>query len=213
MNCRRAKDKIRQKMDGVLDPDDRVLLERHLERCPKCRREMASLTQTIEWLEDLRPVGPPEGFDDRVLRRVRLERGKVGERLGWKDLVGVAFGRWARPAAAAAALIVLAVFAGPATVRVSSSFVTTWLAEPLARATVRLVELASDPKEIEAISDQAKAVSSPIGLVGKSVYSGLLDLVVPIALWCTIGVACLGLVWWVSRYSMQRRTRDASLVV
>ncbi len=213
MNCRQAKDKIRRKMEGVLDPEDRALLEGHLEGCVKCRREMASLTQTIDWLEDLRPVRPPRGFDDLVLRRVRQEREQARDRLGWRDLAGVAFRRWMRPAAAAAALVVAAVFAGPATVRVSSDFVTTRLAEPLARATVSLVELASNPKEIEAISDQAKAVSSPISLVGKSVYGGLLDLIVPVALWCTIGIACLGLIWWVSRYGIQRRTRDASLVV
>jgi anti-sigma factor RsiW len=199
-------------MDGDLDLEDRALLESHLEGCPKCRKEMASLTQTIDWLEGLRPVQPPSGFDDLVLRRVRLEREEARRRLTGRDLVGAAFRRWMRPAAAAAALLAIAVFAGPALVSISSSFVTTHLADPLARVTVRLVEVASDPKEIEAISDQAKAVSSPIGLVGRSVYSGLLDLVVPIALWCAIGIACLGLVWWISRYGIQRRTRDASFV-
>jgi hypothetical protein len=212
MNCRQAKDRIRQKLDGTLDPEEQTLLEEHLAGCPKCRRELASLALAVQWLEDLGPVQAPARFDEEVLRRVREARRRAEERLGWKDLLWVSVRRWLRPAVATAVLVVGAVLGGPALVRVSSEHVTPLLAEPLAKGTVRLVELASDPKQIEEISDQAKAASSPIGLVGKSVYSGLLDLVLPVALWCTIGIAGIALVWWVSRYSLQRRTRNASLV-
>ena len=211
MNCRKAKDWIREKLDGTLDLGEQGLLEEHLERCPKCRQELATLSAAVEWLEDLAPAPAPTDFDERVLRRVREERRRAEERVRWRDLPWFAFHRWLRPAAVTLVLLIMAAFTGPALVRASSSFVSNQLAEPLARGTVRLVELANDPKEIEAISDQAKEVSSPISLVGRSIYGGLLDLVVPIALWCTIGIACIGLIWWVSRYSVQRRTRNASL--
>lgn len=212
MNCRQAKDKIRQKLDGTLGPEDQARLEEHLERCPKCRRELATLAATVEWLGDLEPVRAPVGFDDQVLRRVRQERQRAPERVGWAEALGFGFQRYLRPAAAGLVLLVVVALVGPALVQVASSYLTPRLAEPLARGTVRLVELAGDPDEIEALSDRARTISSPIGLVGRSVYRGLLDLIVPIAMWCTMGVAGIGLVWWVSRYSIQRRTRDARLV-
>ncbi|MCK4546213.1 MAG: zf-HC2 domain-containing protein [Candidatus Eisenbacteria sp.] len=211
MSCRKAKDWIREKLDGTLDPQGEARLEQHLDECPKCRQELATLTATVEWLEDLEPVCAPEGFDEQVLRRVREERRRAEERTCWKDLWWIAAQRWVRPAAATAGLLGAAALMGPELVRASSSFVSNRLAEPLARGTVRLVELANDPKGIETISDQAKSVSSPISLVGRSLYGGLLDMVVPVALWCAIGIAGIGFVWWVSRYSLQRRTRDASL--
>jgi len=212
MNCRQARQRIRERLDGTLEREDRARLDEHLEKCPRCRRDLATLSTAVGWLEDLEPARVPLDFGDDVMRRVREHRARAERKLSWGEMLRLNFGRYSRPAMAGLVLVVIAAVLGPALVQVSSDFVTPRLAEPLAKGTVRLVEMASDPEEIEAISDRAKEVTTPISLVGRSVYRSLLGLVVPIALWCSIGVAGVGFVWWVSRYSMQRRTGDAHLV-
>lgn len=57
-------------LDGMLEPDDKHQLDRHLEACPSCRLEWKAMQQVSVLLEGEPMVGPPLGFAVRVERRL-----------------------------------------------------------------------------------------------------------------------------------------------
>jgi hypothetical protein len=66
---------------GVLDPGEEMAVQRHLDGCPTCRREVGELREMEATLGELPPEafieGPPDGADlllQRTLREMRAER-------------------------------------------------------------------------------------------------------------------------------------------
>jgi anti-sigma-K factor RskA len=82
---------------GELADEEEHELERHLEGCPECQRELDRLRQTDNLLRQLATNEPPAELKDRVLAQVG---GGIPARL---------IGRWWFWASAAAALLVVAV--------------------------------------------------------------------------------------------------------
>ncbi|MCE0766902.1 hypothetical protein LWC35_28935 [Pseudonocardia kujensis] len=97
--CTRCREQAPELALGLLGGHERAEALAHLERCPPCRDEVARLAALHDRLRALvPPVGPPAGFEERVLRRI----GPVRPR---RRLPG-----WSR--VAAAAVLVGAAFAG-----------------------------------------------------------------------------------------------------
>jgi hypothetical protein len=84
----------------ALDPDDARALERHLDDCPRCRREHAELAGVPALLEmldtpDAVPEAPPPELEDAVLDRFardrrRLKPMRLRRHRGWGLRLGVA---------------------------------------------------------------------------------------------------------------------------
>lgn len=71
MNCLDVRDVLAEFSVGVLEPDGRADVERHLEWCAGCRKEAAELGQGAAVLAvSLEPAALPRGLDDRVVQRV-----------------------------------------------------------------------------------------------------------------------------------------------
>lgn len=122
-------DELLRYLDGELDAADRGRVERHLEGCPDCRREVASLRRTSERLsEDLERAGLPEAL--REFEPTRSPPGS-GTRRGI--------------VAAAATVLLLVAAAGLAAV--PGSPLRAWLSESLAEVSAWLVD---DPEPAEA---------------------------------------------------------------
>jgi hypothetical protein len=84
---------------GLLDPDERNAVERHLEQCAQCRAEWEDLRDMPRTLDELPDEalleGPPE--DDmvlhRALREIRAERAAEHRRRVWtRGIAAVAVG-------------------------------------------------------------------------------------------------------------------------
>ncbi len=62
-------------LDGELDGEDRRRVEEHAHLCPKCRRLVATLLQTLEGLRALHeaPAGATSSISDSVIDRLRRE--------------------------------------------------------------------------------------------------------------------------------------------
>lgn len=74
---------------GELSADEERGLERHLEECPECQRELARIQQTHDRLRELATGEPPPELKARVLAAVANEpRGRHGVR--WRLWVPVA---------------------------------------------------------------------------------------------------------------------------
>ena len=56
---------------GLVTGQERAQVLAHLQACPRCRDEVARLAEVHDRLRDLvPPVGPPPGFEQRVLDRL-----------------------------------------------------------------------------------------------------------------------------------------------
>lgn len=80
MNCPKVRDHLSAWLDGELAPEVRSLLDRHLEACAGCRRELAQLEALEQALASLTAPAPP-GLPEMVLARLQRPR-----RRGWQSL-------------------------------------------------------------------------------------------------------------------------------
>ncbi len=60
-------------VDGDLSPEQRRLVEEHLERCAACREDLHLLRETLDALHDLPDLRAPAGFTEAVLARLGEE--------------------------------------------------------------------------------------------------------------------------------------------
>lgn len=63
-------------LDGAVTPEEKVLLEEHLEVCHECRAELRELAETVSRLRSLGEVEPPPWLTVKVMARVREEAGR-----------------------------------------------------------------------------------------------------------------------------------------
>jgi anti-sigma-K factor RskA len=105
--CARLRESLGGYVLDALEPDERAALERHLESCPRCRREHAELAGVPALLDLLdspaaAPESPPPALEEAVLDRFARERRRPRRRRP------AARTRWRLGLAAAAAAVAAA---------------------------------------------------------------------------------------------------------
>jgi len=68
-------------LDGEVTPEEKVLIERHLQGCERCRNDLYELRRTVYHLRDLGEVEPPPWLTRRIMTRVGEEAERRGGRL------------------------------------------------------------------------------------------------------------------------------------
>jgi anti-sigma factor RsiW len=97
-------DAIQDALDGRLDPKAKTELEKHLESCPSCRRELEALAWTKAQAASAKGVDGPFVLEDRMRRALDEEdRARAREAATSRSLRR--FGPWLATAAAIAAAI------------------------------------------------------------------------------------------------------------
>jgi len=77
--CLEVRELLTELAVGVLSPEDRERVERHLQWCAGCRKEAADLGQAAATFGfALEPAPVPQGLGDRVVARVRRAAGGPG---------------------------------------------------------------------------------------------------------------------------------------
>jgi hypothetical protein len=72
MDCREVRDLLAEHVLGTLDEDRAQLVERHVEWCAGCRKEMAELAEgAAVVVTGLSPAEPPAGLEGRVVSAIR----------------------------------------------------------------------------------------------------------------------------------------------
>lgn len=71
MICDETRDTLSAYLDEALAPDERSLVDAHLEGCAECRRELEALRGTVALLQRVEPARAPVGFVDRVVAAAR----------------------------------------------------------------------------------------------------------------------------------------------
>jgi Putative zinc-finger len=79
VTCLEVRELLPELAIGVLSPDDRELVERHLQWCAGCRKEATDLgTAAATFAFALEPAPVPQALGDRVVARVRRAAGAPG---------------------------------------------------------------------------------------------------------------------------------------
>ncbi len=112
--CRKARGMLSDYIDSSLSSESKSFVERHIETCEACSKELESLRMTVQLLHRVSEVPVPRSFTVTV-PQPRRERAFVPVSLRWlrpaTDIVAVgpASLRWLRPVTAivAVALVVL----------------------------------------------------------------------------------------------------------
>ena len=71
MTCNEARESLSAYLDEALAPDERSLVDAHLEGCAECRRELVALRGTVALLQRVEPARAPVGFVDRAVAAAR----------------------------------------------------------------------------------------------------------------------------------------------
>jgi hypothetical protein len=71
MTCDETRDTLSAYLDEAIAPDERSLVDAHLEGCADCRRELEALRGTVALLQRVEPARAPVGFVDRVVAAAR----------------------------------------------------------------------------------------------------------------------------------------------
>ncbi len=74
MRCKDVKKLISLYIDGELSFEKRIKLERHINNCPFCRRELEDLKIIIKEIHNLPKIEPPINFIDNLWYRYQEER-------------------------------------------------------------------------------------------------------------------------------------------
>ena len=76
MNCRGVIQELSTYLDGELDPQARLELERHLERCEDCRMVVDTTKKTIQIFCNSEPLALPVDVHNRLHEALAKRLGK-----------------------------------------------------------------------------------------------------------------------------------------
>lgn len=103
MSCDKTKERLAAYLEGLLEPAEAEEVARHVSECAACRAEEARHRAVWELLAADEPVEAPSGLASKVLEQARGREAPEGaEVVRLKSLR-----RWAAPALAAAAVVVV----------------------------------------------------------------------------------------------------------
>jgi anti-sigma factor RsiW len=85
MACLEVKERLSAWLDGELVPEERGLIEAHLQGCAGCRQEAAHLKALDSVLGELAAPVPPQ-LAEKVLARLQAQPGQRRRRPGWQNL-------------------------------------------------------------------------------------------------------------------------------
>ena len=73
MECKGIGEKLCAYLEGVASPEERRLIEEHLNSCQECRTHLEDLKKVGELVKDLPEVEPPAWLTQKIMSRVRAE--------------------------------------------------------------------------------------------------------------------------------------------
>lgn len=68
-NCKEIRERLSAFIDNELPPQERKLIEKHLQECPACAQEESSLRQVIDLLDEIPDESPSRSFASAAIHR------------------------------------------------------------------------------------------------------------------------------------------------
>lgn len=73
MECGDIQERLSGYIEGIISREEKVLIDEHLRRCPKCKESLADLKKTVEYVQKLEEIEPPTWLTQKVMQRVTAE--------------------------------------------------------------------------------------------------------------------------------------------
>jgi hypothetical protein len=105
MECNEIKEKLSDYMDDLLSPEEKALVEQHLNVCSGCKTALEELEQTVMSMKGIEDLDPPPWLEQKIMAEVREEAEKK-KGMVHKLFPGINFTIPVRAAAAVAVCVV-----------------------------------------------------------------------------------------------------------
>jgi len=73
MDCHNIQKMLSSYIEGIISPEESKLIDEHLSACSKCKEALYGLKKTLEYVQNLEDVEPPEWLTQTVMTRIRSE--------------------------------------------------------------------------------------------------------------------------------------------
>jgi hypothetical protein len=90
MNCQACLERMAELADSRLDPETAALARAHIDGCPSCRREYATLSRTLEALDALPSAAPSHRLRARVMGDIESEKLSLRGQADWASSIRTA---------------------------------------------------------------------------------------------------------------------------
>lgn len=106
MRCSKARELFFGNYDGLLDETEKMKLQSHLDRCPKCAAFVEEMERSLGLLKKLPEMAPSENFGWNLKRRILQEKSRLMRQAAGPGTIDLRWGM--KFAATAAAMVVIA---------------------------------------------------------------------------------------------------------
>src|SRR4030042_1731198 len=73
MNCQDIQQKLSAYVEGILHPEEKILVDEHLTSCQKCNESLSDLRKTINYVHTLKDIEPPPWLTQKVMAKIKTE--------------------------------------------------------------------------------------------------------------------------------------------
>jgi hypothetical protein len=73
MKCADIRQKVSEYIDGSISPEEKILIEGHLQSCEECKEYFADMRKTVEHVHNLKEIEPPAWLTQKVMAKIRSE--------------------------------------------------------------------------------------------------------------------------------------------
>jgi putative zinc finger protein/predicted integral membrane protein DUF2275 len=73
MECSKIREKLSDNLDGLVSSEEKRLIDEHLMSCESCRESLSDLRKTVNHVQNLQEIEPPQWLTERIMARVRSE--------------------------------------------------------------------------------------------------------------------------------------------
>jgi hypothetical protein len=109
MRCAKARELFFGNYDGLLDEAQKMKLQEHLDRCPRCASFAEDMEKSLGLLKGLPEMSPSENFGWNLKRRILHEKAHLMRQAAGSNPYGI---RWGMKFAASAAAVVVVALVG-----------------------------------------------------------------------------------------------------
>src|SRR4030065_1792104 len=73
MNCQDIQQKLSAYVEGILHPEEKILVDEHRTSCQKCNESLSDLRKTINYVHTLKDIEPPPWLTQKVMAKIKTE--------------------------------------------------------------------------------------------------------------------------------------------
>src|SRR4030043_1068432 len=73
MKCQDIQQMLSAYVEGIVPPEEKMLVDEHLTSCQKCNESLSDLRKTIDYVHSLEDVEPPAWLTQKVMAKIKAE--------------------------------------------------------------------------------------------------------------------------------------------